>query len=76
MASVKGRRPYRSRLRTEQAAQTRLRILEASGSLFAERGYAATTIDAVAAQAGVAADTVYAIFGGAVRSRGSPGHRE
>ena len=63
MASVKGRRPYRSRLRTEQAAQTRLRILQASGSLFAERGYVATTIDAVAAQAGVAADTVYAIFG-------------
>ena len=63
MASVKGRRPYRSRLRAEQAAQTRLRILEASGDLFAERGYVATTIDAVAARAGVAVDTVYAIFG-------------
>ena len=63
MASVKSRRPYRSRLRAEQAAQTRLRILEASGDLFAERGYGATTIDAVAARAGVAVDTVYAIFG-------------
>jgi AcrR family transcriptional regulator len=63
VASVKGRRPYRSRLRAEQAAQTRLRILDASGDLFAERGYVATTIDAVAAQAGVAIDTVYAIFG-------------
>ena len=63
MASVKSRRPYRSRLRTEQAAQTRLRILEASGDLFAARGYAATTIDAVATHAGVAADTVYATFG-------------
>ena len=63
MASVKSRRPYRSRLRAEQAAQTRLRILEASGDLFAERGYGATTIDAVAASAGVAVDTVYAIFG-------------
>ena len=63
MASVKGRRPYRSRLRAEQAAQTRLRILEASGDLFAERGYGATTIDAVAARAGVAVDTVYATFG-------------
>jgi AcrR family transcriptional regulator len=61
--SVKSRRPYRSRLRSEQAAQTRLRILEASGDLFAEHGYAATTIDAVATNAGVAADTVYAIFG-------------
>jgi AcrR family transcriptional regulator len=62
VASVKSRRPYQSRLRAEQAAQTRLRILEASGDLFAERGYVATTIDAVAAQAGVAVDTVYAIF--------------
>ncbi len=63
MASVKSRRRYRSQLRAEQAAQTRLRILEASGELFAERGYGATTIDAVAARAGVAVDTVYAIFG-------------
>ncbi len=63
MASVKSRRPYRSRLRADQAALTRLRILEASGELFAERGYVATTVDAVAAHAGVAADTVYAIFG-------------
>ena len=63
MASVKSRRPYRSRLRAEQAAQTRLRILEASGDLFAEHGYIATTIDAVAARAGVAVDTIYAIFG-------------
>ena len=63
MASVKSRRPYRSRLRAEQAAQTRQRILEASGDLFAERGYGATTIDAVAARAGVAVDTVYATFG-------------
>jgi AcrR family transcriptional regulator len=63
VASVKSRRPYRSRLRAEQAAQTRRRILEASGDLFAERGYGATTIDAVAASAGVAVDTVYAIFG-------------
>jgi AcrR family transcriptional regulator len=63
VASVKSRRPYRSRVRAEQAAQTRLRILEASGDLFAARGYAATTIDAVAARAGVAVDTIYAIFG-------------
>jgi AcrR family transcriptional regulator len=63
VASVKSRRPYRSRLRAEHAAQTRLRILEAAGDLFAERGYGATTIDAVAASAGVAVDTVYAIFG-------------
>ena len=63
MAAVKSRRPYRSHVRAEQAAQTRLRILEAAGELFAERGYVATTIDAVAERAGVAVDTVYAIFG-------------
>jgi AcrR family transcriptional regulator len=63
VAAVKGRRPYRSQLRAEQAALTRLRILEAAGDLFAERGYVATTIDAVAERAGVAADTVYASFG-------------
>ena len=63
MASVKSRRPYRSRLRAEQAAQTRLRILESAGLLFAERGYAATTIDTIAAGAGVTVDTVYATFG-------------
>ena len=63
MAAVKSPRPYRSRLRAEQAAQTRLRILEAAGELFAEGGYAATTIDAIAARASVAVDTVYAVFG-------------
>ncbi len=63
MAAVKSRRPYRSRLRTQQAGQTRLRILEAAEALLAERGYVATTVDAVAAQAGVAVDTVYAVFG-------------
>ena len=63
MASVKSRRPYRSQLRAEQAAQTRRRILDSAGPLFGERGYAATTIETVAAQAGVAVDTVYATFG-------------
>ena len=63
MASVKGRRPYRSRLRAEQASQTRLRILESAAELFAQSGYVATTIDAVATRSGVAVDTVYATFG-------------
>lgn len=63
MAPVKKQRPYQSRLRAEQAQQTRLRILEASGQLFAERGYAGTTIESVAERASVAIDTVYATFG-------------
>lgn len=63
MAKVKSRRRYDSSLRKAQAGQTRLRILDAAQKLFAQRGYAATTMDSIAAEAGVAADTVYASFG-------------
>jgi AcrR family transcriptional regulator len=48
--------------RARRAAETRRRIVEAAGKLFVERGYAATTIDAVAAEADVAVETVYARF--------------
>jgi AcrR family transcriptional regulator len=54
-------KPPRDR-RARQAAATKARIVEAAGRLFVERGYAATTIDAVAAQADVAVETVYARF--------------
>jgi AcrR family transcriptional regulator len=47
----------------EQARRTRLRILDAAHRLFSEHGYAATTIERIATEAGVAIDTVYAIFG-------------
>jgi AcrR family transcriptional regulator len=60
---VKAKRTYDSSLRKQQASQTRMRILDASQRLFAERGYAASTIEAIAAGAGVAVDTVYAAFG-------------
>jgi AcrR family transcriptional regulator len=40
-----------------------MRILDAAEKLFAERGYAASTIEAIAAEAEVAVDTVYASFG-------------
>ena len=62
MAKVKGGRIYRSGLRAEQAAQTRMRVLDAAQTLFGGRGYAGTTIDAIAKEAGVAVDTVYASF--------------
>ena len=63
MASVKGqRRRYDSALRQEQARQTRARILDAAQKLFSERGYASTSMEAVASGAGVATDTVYASF--------------
>src|ERR1700738_4775127 len=50
-------------LRRRQALETRRAIAVAARSLFAERGYAATSIEVVAEEAGVAARTVYAIFG-------------
>jgi AcrR family transcriptional regulator len=50
-------------LRQRQALETRRLIVEAARSLFFENGYAATTIEAIAARAGVAVSTVYAAFG-------------
>lgn len=63
MAKVKPQRRYDSALRKEQARQTRAAILQAAQALFAERSYASTTVEAIASQAGVAVDTVYAGFG-------------
>ena len=58
---VKTRR-YESPRRREQAAATRRAILEAAQALFERDGYAATTIAAVAREAGVATKTVYLAF--------------
>lgn len=49
-------------LRAEQAAVTRRRILDAARRRFGEAGYAATTLRAIASDAGVAVQTVYAAF--------------
>ncbi|MET7471412.1 TetR/AcrR family transcriptional regulator [Micromonospora sp. NPDC005686] len=57
------KRRYESARRQEQARQTRRAILDAAGKLFVDPGYAATPLTAVAAEAGVAVQTVYAIFG-------------
>ena len=57
------KREYDSSRRQRQAAQTRADILQAARRLFSERGYAATTIEAIAAEAQVAEATVYAGFG-------------
>lgn len=56
-------RSYHAPRRQEQARRTRRAILEAAGRLFLARGYAATTMTAVAEAAGVALDTVYAAVG-------------
>lgn len=57
------KRVYSSPVRTEQAAQTRARIVEAASTCFAADGYARATIRQIADEAGVAVDTVYATFG-------------
>ncbi|WP_223623327.1 TetR/AcrR family transcriptional regulator [Microbacterium sp. EST19A] len=51
-------RAYRSELRARQAQETRARIITASAHLFASQGYQATTIAAIAREAGVSAETV------------------
>ncbi|MCQ7029660.1 TetR/AcrR family transcriptional regulator, partial [Escherichia coli] len=60
---VKSTRRYTSVVRAEQAAATRRAVLQAARDLFAEHGYAGTSISAIAARAGVAVDTVYAAAG-------------
>ena len=61
-----GKRSYVSALRDSQARQTRRQIVAAAGRLFAEQGFAATTIDAIAEEAGVSRKTVFTSVGGKV----------
>jgi AcrR family transcriptional regulator len=67
---VKTRR-YNSPRRREQAAATRRQILEAAQRLFESAGWSATTMAAIAAEAGVSLKTVYLAFdtkGGVLRA--------
>jgi AcrR family transcriptional regulator len=50
--------------REEQGDATRLALISAARDLFGERGYAATSIDDVAARAGVTKGALYHHFGG------------
>jgi len=59
----KVKRTYTSPRRREQAEQTRRQILGSARNLFVARGYGSTTMEAVAAEAGVAVQTVYAVLG-------------
>ena len=59
--SVKAQTARRSR-RSERAEQTRQRIVESATALFDARGYAATTMEAIAECADVAVETVYSRF--------------
>lgn len=55
------RRRYTSPRRAAAAAATRSAILDAAVALFLERGYASTTMEAIAGRADVSPKTVYAI---------------
>lgn len=50
-------------LRAERAAMTRSRIARVARTLFATRGYGATTLREIALEAGVAVQTIYAVYG-------------
>lgn len=60
MAQVVNGQPTR---RARKAQATRERILDAAEALFTRDGYTVTTIAAIADQADVAVQTVYAVFG-------------
>src|SRR5699024_2634643 len=55
-------RRYESSVRAEQAAATRRRVIDAARRLFEQEGYAATSVAAIAAEAGVVSKTVYLVF--------------
>src|SRR5712664_2474883 len=65
--AVKGKRGYNVSLRQEQAQLTRNRIIDAARRLLLVGTYSAVTMEEIAKEAGVAYQTVYAIFGTKIR---------
>jgi AcrR family transcriptional regulator len=63
ISSGKRIRVYRSERRSEQARQTRQRIVRAAHAAFLASGYAGTTVHDIATAAGVSVKTVEAVFG-------------
>jgi AcrR family transcriptional regulator len=57
------KRRYHSPKRERQAQQTREQIIDAARRLFARDGFAKTTVETIAREAGVSAQTVYASVG-------------
>lgn len=62
-SAVKPPRQYDSSRRRAQAQRTRASVLETAQRRFLEDGYAATTIGAIAREAGVSVETIYKAFG-------------
>src|SRR6478672_9861929 len=65
--SVKPPRRYDATGRRDRALRRQEHVLNVAGRLFLRNGYAATTVAAVAAAAGVSVETIYKAF------RGKPG---
>jgi AcrR family transcriptional regulator len=63
MSSVKPSRPYRSPRRARSARTTRRLVLDAARALFLDQGYVGTTLDQIAARAGVSKPTVFTAVG-------------
>lgn len=63
MADSGTARTYRSPRRAQQARETRSAVLAMARRMFAERGWAATSIRDVAGAAGVSVETVYGAVG-------------
>ena len=59
---VKTRRPYEGAARQARTRRTRAAVVEAARSLFVERGYAATTIEAISDRSDTPQATVYRLF--------------
>jgi AcrR family transcriptional regulator len=57
--------------RTERARQTRSRMVNSAKDLLVAQGYASTTMEQIAAAAGVAVQTVFYTF----KTKGSAAHR-
>src|SRR5260370_37497868 len=63
-APAEVKRAYQSTLRGAPAESPREAVIGAAGRLFTERGYAATSIEEIAAAAGVSRATVFTSVGG------------
>lgn len=63
MSKRKKPRSYDASKRRERALASQEHALEVARRLFADRGYTATTMEAIASEAGVAVPTLYAAFG-------------
>jgi AcrR family transcriptional regulator len=78
-STVKQKRSYDASRRQDQARRNRDTVIGAAERRFLRDGYGVTTIAAIAADAGVSADTIYKSFGGkpglvrAIRTRALEG---